>query len=221
MRSAILCALILVLSAGRCWGEVSVSPVVVEALEVKKGHCFEIFCFQQGEQPVPVLLSLALFDQDEEGRVIFLEDEQSVQKARSLLVLDAQEFCLEPGEKKKVQVTVAEAPASSSYIVLFVKPKQAGIATRLAVLFLLSAAGSEEEVKVVSWRRWQQSLALTLENRGERHGLWVGELLFYDSRGNIGEKLAIKSGVILAGRRRNLRIGLPAWVDWVEVGLGR
>lgn len=217
---------IILVSVGSCCGKVSVSPVIVEAMNVKKGDHFEIYCQQRGEQAIAVNLSLSLFDQDAEGSVFFLEDFHSVQKAEGLLALEQNEFSLESGGKHSVQVEVLRDDFNSTYVVLFVKPDHPGIPTRFAVLFLLSTTGLREEMSVSSWQQNEQALELTVVNKGLRHGLWQGELLCYDSGGKLGEKMQVQSGLVLAGRSRGVEVGLPDWVKRVELqsfqrGVGR
>ncbi|NLJ80751.1 MAG: hypothetical protein GX335_06990 [Firmicutes bacterium] len=217
MRNLILSILFLFFCAGQCFARISVSPVVIEAEQVPKGASFLINCLQLNTQPVDVRLSLALFDQDEKGQIYFLEDKISIQKANSLLALENEGFRLEPGEEKNIKVEVARDFEDSVYAVLFVKPLQKGMPMRLAVLFLLSAGKAEEKVVLTSWTHWEQSLDLRVENQGRSPGLWLGEVLFYDSGGNLGKKMEVQSGVVLAGRTRDLRINLPSWVEAVDL----
>lgn len=74
MRILVSVLLVLSLGVGQGWAKVSVSPVIIEATEVKKGDVFRVWCAQKGSEPLNVQLSLALFDQDGEGNVFFLED---------------------------------------------------------------------------------------------------------------------------------------------------
>lgn len=217
MRILVSVLLVLCLGVGQGWAKVSVSPVIIEATEVKKGDVFQVWCAQEGSEPLNVQLSLALFDQDGDGNVFFLEDPESVHLAHRVLRLEQEQFSIGPQEQHGVEIEVLEDDFTSFYAVLFVKPDQPGIPTRFAVLFLLSSSGLREEVTVSTWEQKAESLELTIVNSGTRHGLWRGELLLYGSSGNLNEKREVQSGVVLAGRSREWGISLPAWVQHVEL----
>ncbi len=217
MRKLVLVLTILFLAAARCGAKVSISPVIMTAEEVQKGQVFKFHCSSDTEATVAVELSLALFDQDSAGRVVFLEDEGSVQKAAGLLALNKDEFYLEPYGEETIEVSVlADLPKSLS-AVLFVKADQPGIPTRLAVLLLLSSKGTEDQVIMTSWRRGEESVAVRLENKGDKAGLWRGHLLLYNSLGSLAARIDLESGLVLAGRSRDFKVNLPAWASRVEL----
>ncbi|NMB01378.1 MAG: hypothetical protein GX971_07680 [Firmicutes bacterium] len=199
------------------YARVSVSPVIVEAVNVQAGQVFQITCQQQGTEQVELGLSLALFDQDKQGGVVFLEDDCSVLTVRENLRLASDNLVLEPNQQTTIQVEVARDEFDHLYAVLFIKPKQMGIPTRLAVLFLLSTSGAQADFDISAWERNERTLNLTVYNKGLSHGFWTGELLCSDAAGERAERLAVQSGTVLAGRSRGLSIDLPSWVQDVEV----
>ena len=205
------------LACGCVEAAVSVSPVIIEAVEVKRGQIFEILCQNGNQHEVTIELSLALFDQDETGRVLFLEDAAEVERAGSALAVDTGEFCLEPGGERTVRLELVEDDFDHLYAVLFVTPRRGGVQTRFAVLLLLSTVDSQLEMSVLSWEKQADALALTVENRGLRHGLWEGELLLYDELDQLAEQRRISSGVVLACRSRGVEVPLPPWVYRVEI----
>lgn len=140
MRTALICVLVIIaLGATNCWAKISVSPVVIEAGNVKEGDCFQIMFGRGGDEPVVVKLSLAQFERDQDGNIYFLEDEASIRKAREILKLAEETFPLDPNEQKVVEVQVATDDFSEFSGVLFAKSNQPGIPVRFAILFLLSA----------------------------------------------------------------------------------
>jgi len=212
-----LVVLVVLFACGSVDATISVYPVIIEAVEVRRGQFFEIVCQNWHEHEVSMELSLALFDQDEAGRVVFLEDEGAVQRAADALTVDTREFSLMPREERKVCLELQRDNFDHLYAVLFITPRQGGVQTRFAVLFLLSTAASELEVSVSYWEKQPEALALTVQNKGLRHGLWEGELLLFDESNQLGEKWKISSGVVLAGRSRGLEVPLPPWVQRVEI----
>ena len=217
MRALVLALITLCLGVGQCWASVSVSPVIIEATKVKKGDIFRVLCGHGGAEPLEVQLSLALFDQAEDGSVFFLEDAQSIQLAQAVLGLEREHFSLAPQGEYSVEIEVLQENFNSLYAVLFVKPDQPGVPTRFAVLFLLSSNGLREKMAISTWQQKEESLELTIVNSGTRHGFWQGELLLYDSNGNLSEKRQVQSGVVLAGRSRAWDISLPLWVQRAEL----
>lgn len=204
----------------------SVSPVIIEGTNIKKGNIFRVVCEQGTSEILDVQLSLALFDQDEAGNVYFLEDPSSVAKVQGFLDLKTEVLTLNPQTKSTVEIGILDDNFTSLYAVLFVKPKQLSIATRFAVLLLLSTQNLREQVQVSTWEKRAENLELTIVNNGSRHGLWQGELLLYDGQGNLSEKRSVQSGLVLAGRSREWGITLPSWVNRVELknserGVGR
>lgn len=217
MRPLIICLFVICVTTGSALVRVSVSPVIIEADDVHKGALFRITCRQDGEDDLDVQLAVALFDQEKDGNVRFLEDPQSVHEAAEILGLAHRKITLQPLSENVIEVEILRADFSSCYAVLFIKPEQAGTAARLAVLFLLATEGFQEELVVSSWRRMARNLELTIANEGERHGLWRGELLYYDAWNNLGERVEVQSGIVLAGRSRDWQISMPSWVKRVEV----
>ena len=217
MRILVTVSLVLFLTSGQGLAKVSVSPVIIEATNVKKGDTFQVWCEQDGTTPLDIHLSLALFDQNEDGSVYFLEDPHSIQRAGKVLSLGQEQLSLAPQGKSVLEIEVLQDDFTSFYAVLFVKPEQSALHTRFAVLLLLSTEGLEDEMRVSAWEHREQNLELTIVNDGSRHGLWQGELLLYDNQGNLGEKRSVQSGVVLAGRSREWEISLPAWVVKVEL----
>lgn len=217
MRKLVFCLLVVLLCSGTSLAKLSVSPVIIEAVNVAQGHSFEIICQHLGPESLEVELSLALFDQDGAGRVVFLEDQASITRARDVLNLESENLFLEPNQQQAVSVQVTRDDFEHLYAVLFVKPKQAGIPTRLAVLFLLSTTDGATELNISSWEHKAGTLSLTVLNSGASHGLWEGELLYFDAEGQLGKTVAVQSGIVLAGRSRGLEVELPPWVRRIEI----
>lgn len=208
---------VFLLACGTSEATVSVSPVIVEAARVQAGQFFEIACENWGEQDLDLQLSLALFDQDERGRVVFLEDVEAVRRAKEVLNLDREVLFLETQAKSIVRVELTQDDFDHLYAVLFVKPKQGGVPTRFAVLFLLSTSESQANLSVSSGVQEGEALAFTVHNKGLRHGLWEGELHLFDASDQLGERRKVTSGVVLAGRSRGVQVSLPHWVQRVEI----
>ena len=198
---------------------VSVAPVVIEAVEAQAGQVFSIVCQNWGEEDVSVDLSLALFDQDEFGRVVLLESTEAVAKAAQFLTIPRDVLSLGAKEQEIIQVELVEDTFDNLYAVLFIKPRQGGIQARMAVLLLLSTAAgdTQTELAISSWRKEDEGLHLTIENHGPRHGPWEGELHFFDASNQLSEKRQIRSGLVLVGRSRGLDVALPSWVHRVEI----
>lgn len=209
---------VLFLPWGNAQAMVSVSPVIVEAVGVAEGQTFEVLCQNWGDQPIEMQLSLALFDQSETGGVVFLEDPEAVHRASGFLTLHTDALSLDPNGEDVVRVELIDNSFDNLYAVLFVKPRQVGVQTRFAVLFLLSTSVNKlANMTVSSWVQQEDALTLTVENHGLRHGLWEGEVHLYDASDQVGEKRQITSGVVLAGRSRGVQVPLPSWVRRVEV----
>lgn len=217
MRKLSLCVLILLLSCGTCFAKFTVSPVIVEGENVQAGNSFIVTCQNWGSEELEIEFSLALFDQGAEGSVFFLEDELSIQRAQEALSLSHENLTLEQYSQKLIEVTLERDDFDHLYVALFVKPKLSGVPTRLAVLFLLSTLGNQAELDISSWERREDNLSLTVQNSGRSHGLWQGELLCFDAAGELAKKVAVQSGIILAGRSRGVEVNLPSWVQSVEL----
>lgn len=202
---------------GQATAKIAVSPVLHEEARVQAGQRFAVTCHHRGEEPLEVEASLALFDQDAWGKAVFLDDQDSVARAEQLLSVHPRRFWLEPGAKEVVQVEVVQDSFEHLYAVLFLKPVQSSLQTRLAVLFLLSTGQQRPRVGVAAWERSGKALTLTLENSGLSHGLWEGELLLFDAAGQLGETRQVQSGLVLPGRCRGLEVSLPGWVENVEI----
>jgi hypothetical protein len=198
---------------------VSVSPVVIEAVQVEAGQVFDILCHNWGDEVIAMDLSLALFDQDESGGVVLLEDASAIERAQGFLNIAMETIFLEPDEEGVIQVELLGDEFDHLYGVLLIEPRQGGIQTRFAVLFLLSTAGSEVEANmaVSCWAKEEEALTFTVQNNGLRHGPWEGELHFFDASDQLSEKRQITSGLILAGRSRGVQVSLPYWVQRVEI----
>jgi len=216
---AALYGLVLAVLVG--WGQaaakIAVSPVLHEEARVQAGQRFAVTCHHRGEEPLEVEASLALFDQDAWGKAVFLDDQDSVARAEQLLSVHPRRFWLEPGAKEVVQVEVVQDSFEHLYAVLFLKPVQSSLQTRLAVLFLLSTGSGEAALDVASWAHRGEALTLQVENSGGSHGLWAGELLLFDGDGRLGDTMQVRSGVVLPGRSRGLEVSLPSWVEKVEI----
>lgn len=217
MRIMLVVSLIVILITVPVCASVSVSPVIVDSDNVKKGDLFRILCEQKAEDSLEIQLSLALFDQDPLGNVYFLEDPDSVLEVRRILQLKQEKITLDPQGKAVVELELLDDNFTNLYAVLFVKPLQSTISTRFAVLLLLSSQDVKERVQISTWEQKAESLELTVVNSGLRHGLWEGELLLYDQQGNLSEQRSIASGLVLAGRSREWGIALPSWVNHVEL----
>ena len=202
---------------------VSVSPVVIEGVEAEVGQVFEVLCHNGGEEAVAVDLSLALFDQDDTGRVVLLEDAEAIAKAAHYLNVITQDLSLEAMEQRMIQVELMRDDFDSLYAVLFVKPRQEGVQARLAVLFLLSTVGSgiQADMAISTLVKPREALTLTVENKGISHSPWEGELHFFDAFDYLCEKRQVTSGLVLPGRSRGLQVSLPPWVHRVEVRTAR
>lgn len=217
MRILWFVLLFLVLSTNPGFANISVSPVIIESAHIRVGDTFEILCQNWQDDEIEVQLSLALFDQDGGGSVFFLENAENKQRAKETLWIEEESFDLKPQGQKTIRVQVQKVDFDHLYAVLFVKPKQIGVQTRFAVLFLLSASGHQADMSVVSWEQKEQALALIVQNSGLSHGLWQGELLCFDAGDRLAETRSVASGVVLAGRSRGVEVGLPGWVARVEI----
>lgn len=217
MRKSVLGLCLFFLTCGIAQAKMSVSPVIIEAVQVQAGDSFEIVCQHWGDDILEIQLSLALFDQNEGGSVVFLEEPWAVQSASDVLSLDKKHFALQPKGQETVRIQVNRDDFDHLYAVLFVKPNQPGVHTRFAVLFLLSTSGRQPDMAVSFWEQKEQALAMTVQNDGLRHGLWEGELLCFDAADELAERLVVQSGVVLAGRSRGVEITLPSWVKRVEI----
>lgn len=217
MRLVLFCLMIVLLVQIPALAKLSVYPVIIEAEQVQKGDTFTIVCKQEGDTPLEIQLSVAQFDQAQDGSVEFREDDAAAWEAAQTLGLTSDRFTLKPFGQETIEVNLLKADFHNFYGVLFIKPLQAAISTRLAVLFLLSTVEEQEKVEVASFRYIEEKLELTVINEGERHGLWEGELLYYDSQDTLLDRIAVQSGIVLAGRSRNWAIDLPSWVKRVEV----
>lgn len=216
-KGLVMTIVAVLLTCGTGQATVSVSPVIVEAVQVEAGQVFAIVCQNWGEQNIEMQLSLALFDQDETGSVVFLEDGEAVRRAKEALTLDREALFLEPQEQGIVQVELTRDDFDHLYAVLFVKPTQRGVLTRFAVLFLLSTSEDKANVSVSSWVQQGEALAFTVHNNGLKHALWEGELHLFDAFDQLGEKRKVTSGVVLAGRSRVVPVALPRWVQRIEI----
>lgn len=217
MRRLLLGLVVFFLSVGTGQAAVSVSPVIIEAVQVQLGQSFEIVCQNAGTEELDFQLSLALFDQSEDGSVFFMEDSEAIQRVEETLILEKKDFTLPAGGMESLKLRLAREDFDHLYAVLFVKPRQPGIQTRFAVLFLLSTSGKEASLAVASLEHKEELLAFSVQNSGLRHGLWEGELLCFDAGDILGETLSIRSGVVLAGRSRDVEVSLPSWVARVEL----
>ncbi len=203
---------------GNTRAQVSVAPVIVEAVQVRTGQVFEILCQNWGEDAISISLSLALFDQQEAGNVVFLEDATALQRAKEVLSLDQDALLLGPHQQSAIQVKLTQDDFDNMYAVLFVKPHQAGVQTRFAVLFLLSTAGDEGmDMSITSGVKDGDALTFTVQNHGLRHGPWEGEVHFFDASDQLSEKRQITSGVVLAGRSRSVQVPLPNWAHRADI----
>ncbi len=143
MRRAVCALLIICLYTLSCWARVSVSPVIIEAVNVQAGDSFQILFGQQGREDVTVRLSLAQFARVPGGGITFLEDEVSVRQAREILKLPEDSFALGPNQQKIIEIEVERGDFSDFSGVLFAKSDQPGIPIRFAVLFLLSTRAEQ------------------------------------------------------------------------------
>ena len=82
--------------------KLSVSPVIIEAEQVKAGQSFAVLLRQEGQKPLELELSWALFDQDPAGSVVLLEDPDSVKRAEGLLAVEPSRLVVQPGESVEV-----------------------------------------------------------------------------------------------------------------------
>lgn len=206
------------LAYGNARAQVSVAPVIVEAVQVQKGQVFEIFCQNWGEEAIGISLSLALFDQQETGNVVFLENGEALQRVNEVLSLDQDAIVLEAQQKSAIRVELIGDDFDNTYAVLFVKPNQVGVQTRFAVLFLLSTAANEiVEMSISPWVKEGDDLTFTVQNNGLRHSPWEGEIHFFDALDQLSEKREITSGLVLAGRSRDIRVPLPSWVQRADI----
>lgn len=203
---------------GNVNAQVSVAPVIIEAVQVQPGQVFEVLCQNWGEEAVGVSLSLALFDQQETGNVVFLEDETALQKAAEVLSLDQDALLLGAYQQSSIQVTLNHTDFDNMYAVLFVQPNQVGVQTRFAILFLLSTAGTEVmDMSVSPGVMEGDAVTFTVQNHGLRHGPWEGEVHLFDAADQLSEKHQVTSGLVLAGRSRDVRVPLPSWAHRVDI----
>ena len=194
--------------AGRCHAGVLVSPAVVEAHAVQVGDEIVISCTEMAGREQLITLSLGLFDQDEHGRVVFYEDQPSRMRAAEIISLSHEQFYLQPHERRGITLRVNPADFLSSYVVVFVRPEQVGISSRLAVLLMLSTA--------VARRRWTRQMCasvavlypLTFTTQaactGQPRVSWP-----HDSAGELQGEFVVQSGRILPNRQRQTDLLLP------------
>lgn len=196
---------------------IAVAPMIIEPEQVQAGQVLAVHCQNRSEEPVEVELALVLFDQDARGKVVLLEDGESVTLVERFLSVEPRYFVLPPGASQEIQVQVLENAFQHLYAALLIKPRQNGLHSRLAVLLLLSGAEEEPALGLSSWRRRDAGVSLRVENRGGRHGSWAGELLLYDGQGRLASTMRVHSGLVLPGRSRGVQVSLPGWVEQVEV----
>ncbi len=226
MRVLAVLMILLGLGVSSCHGKVLVWPVVIEAHGVNKGDVFTIHCSTSAEHSQKVQLDLALFDQTGDGQVYFLEDQESIVRARSIVQVGTDEFLLEPHGKKTVTLQLLDDSFSSAYVVLFVNSRRDdGVNTRLAVLLLLSTEGAEESMGISDLKLQNGVVYVTFQNTGDRHGLLSGRMVCYDDLGGVVEEVPITSGRVLPQRSRSIELALPGHTRRVhfsplEVGLG-
>ncbi len=207
---ALVCLLVcLWLWPGRCHAGVLVSPAVVEAHAVQVGDEIVISCTEMAGREQLITLSLGLFDQDEYGRVVFYEDQPSRMRAAEIISLSHEQFYLQPHERRGITLRVNSADFLSSYVVVFVRPEQVGISSRLAVLLMLSTAVAREAVDLTDVRIGGRSLSLTFHNSGSMHGAAAGVVAAYDSAGELQGEFVVQSGRILPNRQRQTDLLLP------------
>jgi hypothetical protein len=203
------------------WGigeaAVSVSPVIVEATGVQKGQSFEILCENWSDEVLSLDLSLALFDRDEEGRVIFHEDEEARHKAREILKLDEEEVFLEPAGQSPVRIVLTRHDFDHLYAVLFVRPKQGGVPTRFAVLLLLSTSEEKTDVFQSSWIQQGKVFYPTVHDKRLNPDHCQGQCGLFRTNRFFCSIPPLKNGVALAGRRRGVGLSLPQGVQRVQV----
>ena len=150
MRALFMAILLVILSSGPVWAQISVSPVIFQTAQVKAGDRFEVVCQQRGDQMLNISLSLALFERDPTEGVYFLEDGESLQKARSLLAIEEERLLLPAQGQVPIGVKVLRDDFHSAQVTLFIQVEQVGIKTRFAVLFLLASEEQDELPKGVS-----------------------------------------------------------------------
>lgn len=202
--------------SGLCQAGVLVAPAVVEAEAVQVGDEIVISCTELAGQEQVIALSLGLFNQDSEGRVVFQEDEEAQARAAQIIELPCQEFPLQPYERKGLTIRVASADFASSYLVLFVQPKQTVVSSRLAVLLLLATASAREQVHLADVQLQRESLALTFHNSGTRHGRAAGIVAAYDGAGQLVGEFVVQSGRILPNRQGTAQLTVPPEVHSVQ-----
>ena len=100
MRSLVVFLLLFGLLVSSTHAAVMVSPIILEVDDVTKGEVLVLELTGGAEHSKKMQLSMALFDQDRDGRIYFLEDPESVWKASSMIQVDTEPFLLKPREKK-------------------------------------------------------------------------------------------------------------------------
>ena len=194
---------------GLCQAGVLVSPVLVEAHAVEAGDEIVLSCTELTGRERLLTLSLGLFDQDAEGRVILQEDEHAQALAADIVELPFREFRLLPHENRDITLRVRSADFASAYVVVFVRAAQAAVASRLAVLLMLSTGAAKDDLSLADLHIDGSSLALTFHNRGDRHGTASGMISAYDSAGDLQGEFFVESGRVLPNRQRRTYLALP------------
>lgn len=222
MRIACLAVLLLLvwLIPTRCTAGVLVSPVVVEAHAVQLGDEIVISCTEMSGSSQTVSLSLGLFDQDDDGRVVFIEDPAAQARASQIIELPETMVELAPYERKQIRLKVNAVDFKSSYVVVFVRPQHSRISSRLAVLLLLSTASARDDVELAQMNFNDNSLSLTFHNFGSRHGRAAGVVAIYDADGLMRGQFTVDSGRILPHRQRSTDLSLsfqPYTADFIPL----
>ena len=206
MRTAtyVLATAVLLLICGQLQAAVLVSPVIIDACQVKAGTEFVITLTNIKPESQIVYLDWGWFSLHTDGTV---ELDTAVDIAVNYLDAVSTYCSLDPGASRKITVKVINQDFTAITPVLFLSLTKDQIQSRLAVLFVLSTAVADQPLQVEQVYRSESGWQIRAVNPNSAHVFFTGTAEIYQA-GEVVDRIPLGRYLLLANSKRD--IPLPA-----------
>ncbi len=208
--------LILVLLMAKTSLAVMVSPIVIDASQVRQGETFLITLTNTKPVSRTIALSLGWFSLDLDGAVNLEFHPLVESKVEEYVTLDIRSCTLEPGETKTISMSLISAEFSSISPVLAIDVLGNSVSWRLAVLLLLSTDEPNMPLQLSGYEWQSDGLVIELENPNFAHYLFQGQLELYQAKKEV-TLINLPSCQLLAKSKRRLKIPIEASIQKVRL----
>ncbi len=194
-----------------------VAPVIIDANGVQVGDRFPVTVHNVGSVSHEVVVSWGWFDQDLNGQVVLLSQDERRETAEDYLVVTPSKLELQPQDKQTLWIAVHNNDFEAIYPVLFIDLPAATVSSRLAVLLLLTPHLIESELEVLMSEWLPEEVVVWVHNSVETHQSFQVTVEAYDQTGKRLDGFELPVNRILPQRSRWISIPISPGVQRLQI----